>query len=139
MIKEYVEGRLLKVLDWIKPLDVLEGWRPNKMPLVIEFNPIPYRIDTAEAFIITGSKDKPAGVSTLKDDFVLFFDPKRKGTSVYCHADVLKDYIRANFKDLKQGNSDHYQHIGYFINMKDFTSSCEKSLSVLTSPESHDS
>jgi hypothetical protein len=140
MLKKYIGKRLTKALDWVKPVD-WDNWNMNKITLGIEFFPISYNGKTKIAFIPTGSKDKPAGISTLTDDFILFFDPEKVGSPFYYHIDDIKLYMSDNFDKISasQKIDRDFNHLGYEIDLRDFIASCEKTPSVVTSPSSLDS
>ena len=140
MFKEYVNKRLVKALEWVKPID-WNNWNMNKITLGIEFFPISYDGETKVAFIPTGSKDKPAGISTLTDVYILFYDPEKVGLPFYYHIDDIKVYMSENFEKISknQGIDREYSHIGYNINFEDCISISEKTPSIVSVPSGRDS
>ena len=125
MFDRYVEIRLAKGISYLKSFD-LNNWKANSTVITIEFFPIMYELATGECFIPTGSKDMPAGISTLKDDYILFYPKEKKGASFYCELNSIKEYLRHNHTKLKQEMDDDYKTLGYRIKIRDINAFFEK-------------
>lgn len=134
MLEEYVNKRLITVEERLHPWN-WDSWNLGTITIGIEFFPVPYNTNDWTAFIPTGSKDKPDGLSTVNHAFVLFFDKKRKGPQFYYDSGLIREYMSNNRDRLSkhQESNDDYSCIGYKINLKDMFISCGKSPSVVAS------
>lgn len=133
MFEEYIIKRIRKVFDYIAPFKFAD-WSAKKITLAIEFYPVPYNSDKI-AFIPTGSKDMPAGISTISDVYLLFFDEEQVNSPFVYHIDVVKDYMKENLDKIseRQNMDEGFNHIGYEIDLSDLISFSEMNPLVLTS------
>jgi hypothetical protein len=122
-VSEYVDKRIRRISEIVKPFNP-ELWNHGKTVISIEFFPIEYDTKDLTAFIPTGSKDKPSGIASINDAFLLFIDKDKNRSSFYYHVDLMKKYMSANPDKLssRQESDKDFRTIGYRISLEDFTS-----------------
>ena len=116
----YIRQRVNKSLAKI---DLLKesNWILDRITVQLEFVVIEYD-ENGDAFIKTGTREKPDGISLLGDIFVMFVDKERSYNYFYIHVLDLKNYIKHNYSELKDRMSmdkKRYSIIGFNVNIKE--------------------
>jgi len=112
-----VEDELERGVRLIKAVEKIAD-DPQKVELNMQFFPLKVDKDdegNGKVFIPLGTKDQPAGISTTKYKYALVFD---EDFILIFSIDVIKSYIKSNFKSLVWSMDKWYEVMGFEIGLR---------------------
>lgn len=92
--------------------DTIKGFDPVTTAFNIGFKFDLYSEYKGKILVITGNKEKPAGLSISQADYVVVEDFH---TAYVLPMATIKEFIRSNFRTLEKSIDDEYEHIGVLI------------------------
>lgn len=116
--KEFLKKKIEKSMTIKQKLDnsLLEGEITN---IKIHLNVLPLEVVDERVFIVIGSVDRPAGISTTEANVVVLYTEDNRcvwhGTT-----DAVKDIIRRNYRSLEKDLDATLAHIGVYVPRRKF-------------------
>ena len=94
---------------------------PQKVKLNMLFFPLKIVANEDGAptiFIPLGTSKNPDGISTTECKYAMVFD---KDVALVFHIDILKGFVKANYKQLEWTMDKWYEKMGFVINLRALT------------------
>ena len=117
-LKEFIENQIPKLLNMttVNGIDRIFDM-PTMLLASVSFYPVEMNNDGI-ALIVTGVKEKPAGLSVTESNYVLFYNREIEKTK-YILVEDLKSLIKERWSELEKKIDGSYENLGVLINVYD--------------------